>query len=49
LSAEVLTPLPPAAAPATALTIVDQMPTPFAVVASPSGPQSSRAAQLRSS
>ena len=37
LPAEVLTPLTPTAAPAAALTIVDQMPTPFAVVACPLG------------
>jgi hypothetical protein len=43
-----LAPLSPAAAPAAALTIVDQMPTPFAVVASPLGPQSGRAARCGS-
>jgi len=35
LSAEVLAPRSPTAAPAAALSIVDQMPTPFVVVASP--------------
>jgi hypothetical protein len=48
LSTEVLTPLSPTAAPAAALTIVDQIRTPFAVVATPLGPQSSRAAHMRS-
>jgi len=48
LSTQALAPLSPAAAPAAALTIVDQMPTPFAVVASPLGPQSGRAARCGS-
>ena len=44
LSAEILTPLSPTTAPAAALSIVDQMPPSLAVVASPLGPQSGRAA-----